>query len=135
MKKIKPQPWHLELTHWKWLASYPENLILGDDPPPDIGALVYLQCKFGVTIESGCMLGSHCSIYSEDTIGGHSGPVVLEEGCRIGTHSTLLPNVKIGKNIIIPAYSLIKRSILTPEDLDAFLMKNGKRPFNFGGLL
>jgi acetyltransferase-like isoleucine patch superfamily enzyme len=128
---IKPQPKHLEMTEWGWLVSYPENLDIGIYV--DIGAFSYIQAKFGVKIGARVQIGSHCSIYSHDTIGKHEGPVILEDECCIGSHSTLLPNVTIGKGLIIPAYSFVKFSILNQQDLDAFL-KN-KRQYNFKGML
>jgi serine acetyltransferase len=143
---------HLKFTRWNWLVSYPENFNLSNNSV-DIGALVYFQCKYGITVESGVKIGSHCAFFSEDTIGGNSGPVIIKEGTSIGTHSTILPNTIIGKScrigaysliksevvlgdgIVLPAYSFAKKSILTKEDLDVFLMKENKRPFNFSGLL
>lgn len=124
---------HLEFTSWQWLVSFPENLVLGNDPPPDIGAMTYLQCKNGITIESGCLVGSHCSLYSEDTIGGHSGPVIIKSGAKVGSHSVILPNVVLAEGILIPAFSLVKKSILNQDDLDKFLSKN--KTYNFNGMM
>jgi acetyltransferase-like isoleucine patch superfamily enzyme len=108
-------------------------LSLGENT--DIGAMTYLQCKYGITIGENVKIGSHCSIYSEDTIGGHSGPVIIMDGCRVGSHSLIMPNIILGKGIIVPAYSFVKKSILSQEDLDSFLIRNSKKPFDFGGLL
>lgn len=115
---------HLKLTPWNWCVSYVENFKLGKDV--DIGIFSFFQCKYGVTLCDNVKIGSHCSIYSHDTIGGHKGPVVLEEGCCIGSHSVILPNVIISKGLIIPAFSLVKRSILTQKDLDLFYIKTGR---------
>lgn len=133
MTWIKPQPRHLQMTQWGWICSYVENLEIGQDS--DIAAFVYIQAKNGVVIGRGVKIGSHTSIYSEDTIGGHSGKVVLHDGCCVGSHSLIMPGVEIGLGITIPAFSFVKHSISSQEDLDAFLMRENKRPFNFGGLL
>jgi serine acetyltransferase len=110
---------HLVPTIYGWTCSYPPGLSLA--PETDIGCYSYLQCKFGVTLEKGVKLGSHVSVYSEDTIGGYSGPVVIREGTFVGSHSLILPNVTLGPNLVIPAYSFIKKSILNQKELDAFL--------------
>lgn len=120
-----PQIKHLEFTPWKWIVSCPEHLeFIGENI--DIGAMTYIQARFGVKIYSGVQVGSHCAVYSEDTIGGHSGPVVIRENSCIGTHSTIMANVEIGPNLIIPAYSFVKHSIFTQKDLDLFYIANRK---------
>lgn len=64
-----------------------------------------------MTIEDDVQIGSHCSIYSESTIDGEEGPVVLKKGCRIGTHSTVMPGVTIGENAIIGAHSFVNHDV------------------------
>jgi acetyltransferase-like isoleucine patch superfamily enzyme len=148
---VAPQPKHLQMTQWGWICSHPSGLSI--ERFADIGCMSYLQAEFGINVGERVLIGSHCSFFSRDDIGGNSGPVVIKEGTSIGTHTTILPNTVIGKScrigayslikqgvvlgdgIVLPAYSFVKRSILTPEDLDAFLMKENKRHFNFGGLL
>lgn len=144
MTWTNPQPHirHLEPTPWGWICSYPEGLEISDGV--DIGCYSYLQARFGIKIGKNSKIGSHCALYSEDTIGCHSGPVVIEEGACIGTHSTILPNTIIGKScrigayslikqgviladgIVIPAYSFVKKSILTLKDLELFCIANHK---------
>jgi serine acetyltransferase len=146
-----PKIEHLKPTIYGWTVSCPEGFLL--ETETDLGCYCYINARHGVAIKKGAKLGSHCSVYSEDTIGSNSGPVVIKEGAKIGTHTTILPNTVIGKSccigaysliksgvilgdgIILPAYSFVKESILSPEDLDKFLMKHSKPPFNFGGLL
>ena len=130
---VKPKIEHLVPTIYGWSVSFPENFTL--EPDTDLGYGCYINARYGVTIKRGAQLGSHCSVYSHDTIGEqHSGkerkgPVALEEGCCIGSHSVILPNVTVGKSIIIPAFSLVKKSILTPEDLAKFVdSEYEKRP-------
>ena len=144
-----PKIEHLKPTIYNWIVSWPDGFVL--EPETDLGCFCYINAKYGVEIQKGVQCGSHCSIYSHDTIGGNSGPVVIKEGTFIGTHTTILPNTVIGKScrigayslikqgviltdgIVLPAYSFVKRSILTQQDLNAFL-KN-KRQYNFKGLL
>lgn len=133
MTWVKPQPKHLQMTEWGWICSYPNGLIVKEFS--DIGCMTYLQAEFGIEIGSGVLIGSHCSLFSRDDIGGKSGKIILHDGCKIGTHSTVMGGVEIGSNLVIPAYSFVKHSIFSQEDLDAFLMRSGKRPYNFGGLL
>ena len=120
----KPKVGHLVMTKWGWLCSYPENLIIGENS--DIGAFCYLQAYHGIFIGKDVQIGSHCSIYSQDTIGKKAGKVILNDGCCIGTHSVVMPGVEIGAGLIIPAFSFVKRSILDEEALDNF--KQQSRP-------
>jgi len=55
---------------------------------------------------------------SASTIDDKYGPVILKENCRIGTHSTIMPNITIGKNSIIGAYSFVNINI--PDNVMAF---------------
>ncbi|WP_337972088.1 hypothetical protein [Methanobacterium petrolearium] len=71
-----------------------------------------------MTIEDYAQIGSHCSIYSISTIDNKQGPVVLKRNCRIGSHSIVMPNVTIGKNSIVGAFSFINQDI--PENVIAF---------------
>ena len=37
--------------------------------------------------------------------------MILKNNCKIGTHSTIMPNVIIGKNSIVAAYSFVTKNI------------------------
>jgi acetyltransferase-like isoleucine patch superfamily enzyme len=104
-----------ELTEYQWLVKHKDNLQLGF--LTDVGAFTYINAKNGVTIEDHVQIGSHCSIYSESTIDGKEGPVILRENCRIGSHSIIMPNVTVGKNSVVGAFSFVNRDI--PEDVVA----------------
>jgi acetyltransferase-like isoleucine patch superfamily enzyme len=84
----------------------------------DIGAFTYINAKYGVTIEDNVQIGSHCSIYSISTIDDKHGAVVLEKNCKIGTHSVVMPNVRVGKNSVVGAFSFVVQDI--PESVVAF---------------
>ena len=88
---------------------YPEGLSLGEQT--DIGAFTLIQAKHGVTIGKSAEIGSHCSIYSESTIDGRHGPVLIGEGAMIGTHTTIMPGVTIGPGAIIGAHSLVLHNV------------------------
>ena len=107
IKKIwkKPVIKHGKITKYNYVVQYPEKLKLGKYF--DIGEFTYINSKFGVEICDNVQIGSHCSIYSHSTIDSKKGKVTLENNCKIGTHSTIMPNVTIGENSIIGAYSFV----------------------------
>jgi len=105
----KPEIKHGKLTKYNYIVQYPEKLKIGKNF--DIGEFTYINSRFGVEIQDLVQIGSHCSIYSHSTIDGKSGSVILEKNCKIGSHSTIMPNVTIGKNSIIAAYSFVTKNI------------------------
>lgn len=96
-------------TKWNWMCQHPDQLILGRFT--DIGAFTYINAYAGVNIEEGVQIGSHCSIYSINTIDDTKGKVVIKKGVKIGTHSTIMPGVTIGENAVIGAYSFVKDDV------------------------
>ena len=112
----KPRIVEGRLTKWNWMVQHAKKLKMGK--MVDIGAFTYINAKYGVTIEDNVQIGSHCSIYSISTIDNKNGPVVLEQNCKIGTHSVVMPNVKIGRNSVVGAFSFVVRDI--PESVIAF---------------
>ena len=109
----KPIIEHGKLTKFNYIVQYPENLKIGNGF--DIGSFTYINCKFGVEIQDNVQIGSHCSIYSHSTIDQKKGSVMLKKNCKIGTHSTIMPNVTIGKNAVIAAYSFVTKDVLDNE--------------------
>jgi len=105
----KPVIKHGKLTKYNYIVQYPEKLTMGKNF--DIGTFTYINCYSGVEIQDNVQIGSHCSIYSHSTIDSKKGKVVLEKNCRIGTHSTIMPNVRIGENSIIAAYSFVTNDV------------------------
>jgi len=103
-------------TRYNWVVQHLSGLTLGFET--DIGAFTYINAKFGVVIEEGAQIGSHCSIYSVSTIDHKEGLVTLGENCRIGSHSTVMPGVTIGKNSIVGAHSFVTNDI--PDNSIAF---------------
>jgi len=100
---------HSKLTKFNYIVQYPENLKTGKNF--DIGTFTYLNCQYGVEIGDNVQIGSHCSIYSHSTIDSKKGNVVLKKNCKIGTHSTIMPNVTVGENSIVAAYSFVTKNI------------------------
>jgi len=91
-KKWKPPKMkHGKLTKWNWLPYYPENIKIGKNV--DIGAFCFLQGKYGIDIGNNVQIGSHTSIYSEDTERGIKGKIIIKEGVMIGSHVTILPRL------------------------------------------
>ena len=98
-----------KLTTWNWVVQHKKGLRLGKNT--DIGAFTYINAKHGVEIHEDVQIGSHCSIYSESTIDGKKGKVVLERNSKIGSHSVIMPGIKVGKNSIIGAHSFVNSDI------------------------
>ena len=105
----KPIIKHGQMTKHNFIVQYPENLKLGKFV--DIGEFTYINCNYGVEIQDDVQIGSHCSIYSHSTIDEKHGSVVLNQNCKIGTHSTVMPNITIGENSIVAAYSFVTKNV------------------------
>lgn len=105
-----------KLTKWNWMVQHKKNLKLGKKT--DIGAFTYINAKYGVVIEDGVQIGSHCSIYSISTIDDKKGKVILKRNCKIGSHSLIMPGVTIGENSIVGAFSFVNKDI--PANVIAF---------------
>lgn len=108
-KWTKPKISHGKLTKYNYIVQYPKNLKLGKSF--DIGTFTYINSEYCVEIQDDVQIGSHCSIYSNSTIDNKKGPIKLEKNCKIGTHSTIMPNVTVGENSIVAAYSFVNSSI------------------------
>jgi len=105
----KPIIKHGKPTKFNYIVQYPEKLKLGKNF--DIGTFTYINSHFGVRIDDNVQIGSHCSIYSHSTIDSKKGPVILKKNCKIGTHTTIMPNVTIGENSIVAAYSFVNKNV------------------------
>ena len=97
------------MTEYNWMCQYHKKLKLGKNT--DIGAFTYINAKYGVVIEERVQIGSHCAIYSENTIDKTKGKVIIKKGASIGSHCTILPGVVIGKNAVVGAHSLVKNNV------------------------
>ena len=104
--KFKHITGSLYKTKYNWMVTCPENLALGKNT--DIGIFTYINARYGVIIEDDVQIGSHVSIYSDDTERRISGMIIIKEGVLIGSHVTILPrdqtfiidfNVKAGSVI------------------------------------
>jgi acetyltransferase-like isoleucine patch superfamily enzyme len=98
-----------KLNKYNWIVKHKDNLKLGYKT--DIGAFTYINAKNNIIIEDYVQIGSHCSIYSISTIDNKEGPVILKKNCKIGSHSVVMPNITIGKNSIIGAFSFVINNI------------------------
>jgi len=97
------------MTGWNWMCQHHQNLKIGRDS--DVGAFTYINAENGVEIATGVQIGSHCSIYTKNTIDETAGKVVIGKGAKIGSHSVILPNVTIGEKAVIGAFSLVKKDV------------------------
>lgn len=109
MKKIEPEYNEYGMTQWYWGVICRENFVLGKNT--EIGTGTVLDARYGLEIEDSVLIGWNCSIFSDSTIDGKKGKVILRENCKIGANSVILPNVIIGKNAIIGASSLVKNNV------------------------
>lgn len=105
----QPEILHMKPTEWGWVVQYPDLFKLGKYT--DIGFGTYINSRHGVVIEDDVQVGSHVSIYSENSIDDTWGLIVLKKGCKIGSHSVILPGVVIGENAKVGAFSLVKEDI------------------------
>lgn len=103
-------------TKWHWKCQHHENLLMGKYV--DVGAFTYINAKNNVIMEKNVQIGSHCSIYSISTIDNKNGPVVLKKNSRIGSHTVVMPDVTIGENSIVGAFSFVNKDI--PSNVLAF---------------
>lgn len=103
-------------TKWNWVVQHIDGFKLGKKT--DIGAFTYINARHGVEIDDGAQIGSHCSIYSDSTIDGKKGKVVIKKNVKIGSHSVVMPGVTIGENSIIGAFSFVNKDI--PDNVVAF---------------
>ena len=111
-----PEIKHGQLNQWNWLVQYPDTLEIGKYT--DIGAFTYINAKNGIEINDFVQIGSHCSLYSESTIDGKSGKIIIGKNARIGSHSLIMPGVTIGENAVVGAFSFINKDI--PKNVMAF---------------
>jgi len=98
------------------MCQYYKNLKLGKYV--DIGAFTYINAKYGVEIQDFVQIGSHCSLYSYSTIDNKKGKIVIKRNARIGSHSVVMPNITIGENSIIGAFSFVNKDI--PDNVIAY---------------
>lgn len=98
-----------KLTKYNWMVQNKDGLKLGYKT--DIGAFTYINAKNGVVIEDFVQIGSHCSLYSESTIDGKVGQIILKKNCKIGSHSVIMPGVTIGENAVIGAFSFVNKDV------------------------
>ena len=98
-----------DMTPWHWVCQHREKFVLGKNT--DIGAFTYINAKFGVTIEAEVQIGSHCAIYSHNTIDNATGPVVIKNGALVGSHTVIFPGITIGVGAKIGAHSLVKTDV------------------------
>ena len=97
------------MTRWNWMCQHHENLKIGKFT--DIGAFTYINARYGVEIEDYVQIGSHCAIYSESTIDCKKGQVIIKRNARVGSHCVIMPNITIGENSNIGAFSFINKDI------------------------
>jgi acetyltransferase-like isoleucine patch superfamily enzyme len=82
-------------------------------PLVDIGAFTLIQAKYGVDLGWNVQIGGGVKIYSENSIDGTHGKVVICKDAKIGANSVILPGVTIGEGVIIGALSLVKFNVIS----------------------
>jgi acetyltransferase-like isoleucine patch superfamily enzyme len=96
-------------TPWHWVCQHRDKFHLSQNT--DIGAFTYINAKYGVTIAGNVQVGSHCAIYSHNTIDNTQGQIVIKAGATIGSHTVIFPGVTIGVGAKIGAHSLVKTDV------------------------
>jgi len=109
----KPIHEHKKMTKYNYIVDYPEKLNMGIHI--DIGEFSYINAEYGIIIKDSVQIGSHCSIYSNSTIDNKKGEVIIGKNTKIGSHSTVMPNITIGENCIIGAYSFVTKNVPNNE--------------------
>tara|TARA_Y100000996_G_C22514517_1_gene639869 strand:+ start:93 stop:626 length:534 start_codon:yes stop_codon:yes gene_type:complete len=108
-----------------------------------IGGHGHLLCSGGVTIKNNCTFSQGVRIYSQsDDYSGKKptglfvknkyqnykkGEVIIGAKSIIGSGSIILPNVKISKNTLIGALSLINKNILKPGTYSGIPVKKSEK--------
>lgn len=113
------------MTPWQWMVSYPEYLVM--DQYVDIGAFTYIMAQMGVHLQENVEIGSHCALYTKNTIDNTSGPITVGKNACIGSHSTILPGITIGEGAKVGAYSLVTQDI-PPHELWTAIPARPVRP-------
>ena len=114
MKKwIRPIYDDFGMSQWNWRVIDVEKFTLGDRV--EIGSFTVIDAKEKVVIEDNVKIGWSCSIFSNSTIDGKKGKIVLKQGCKIGANSVIMPGVTIGENSIVGANSLVRNDIPSNE--------------------
>ncbi len=91
--KFKHITGSLYKTKYNWAVTCPENLELGKNT--DIGIFTYINARYGVIIGPDVQIGSHVSIYSDDTERNIRGTIIINKGVLIGSHATILPRDQV----------------------------------------
>lgn len=102
----KPNPKHLIPTKWGWTVAHPGGLRIGVGT--DIGNGTYINARYGVVIGDNVQIGGNCCIYSDNTINGTKGQVVIKPDTKIGAFSLILPNTTLEG--FYEAYSIVYKS-------------------------
>jgi acetyltransferase-like isoleucine patch superfamily enzyme len=89
-----------------WRCQHPAGLKLGENT--DVGCFTYMNAKYGIEIGDNTQIGSHCSIYSDNTENNTHGKVIIGKDCLIGSFCLILPNSVIPDGTKLKAYSIWK---------------------------
>ena len=108
-----------------------------------IGGHGHLLCSGGITIKNNCTFSQGVRIYSQsDDYSGKKptglfvknkyqnykkGEIIIGAKSLIGSGSIILPNVKISKNTLIGALSLINKNILKPGTYSGIPVKKSEK--------
>ena len=103
--KFKKVTGDLYKTKYNWFVTCPKNLELGKNT--DIGIFTYINARYGVKIGENVQIGSHCSIFSHNTINDIANKVEINRDAKIGSHSILLPGIIIDTRELIKAFSVV----------------------------
>lgn len=81
----------------------------------EIGANTVFYCGKGIELKGDNKIGSNCSFIAESSIDSRYGKITLEKGAAVGSNSVISPDVTIGKNSILGAGSVLRKSVPNGE--------------------
>lgn len=100
---------HDNKIRYGWRCQHFEKLRMGCET--DIGCFTYMNAKHGIVMGLGVQVGANCSIYSESTIDGKKGKVIIGDFVRIGAGSVIMPGVTLGNDALVAACSFVNRDV------------------------
>lgn len=93
-------------NQYGWIVLFPENFVLGKYT--DLAYGVFINAKYGVTVEEDVQIGPYVCILSDNTINNTSGRIFIGKGAMIGAYTLILPGVTIEPGQYIKARSNLK---------------------------
>lgn len=102
---VSPKIVHGKPNKYGWVVYYPEGFKLSKNT--DIGWGTFINAKYGVSIGEGTQIGPYCVITSANTINNSFGFIKIGKNVLIGAYTLILPNRNIADGAFIKARSVV----------------------------